>query len=134
MATGQSKPNALISRPTARDLSSYQYYAMKLNSSGDIDYADSSAAEKALGPLENEPAAATGAEGSIAVGGTALLIVNGTVNGGISIGSFIGSNAAYKGVNVTGDTAYYFAIALEASAADGDIIEVLLVGPSYIAA
>jgi hypothetical protein len=132
MATGQSKPSALISRPTARDLSSYQYYAMKIDTNGDIDYGDSSGGAIVLGPLNDKPAAATGAEANIAVGGTALLIVNGTVNGGIAAGAFIGSNNAYKGVNVTGDDAFYFAIALEASTADGDIIEVLLVGPSYI--
>lgn len=132
MATGQSKVSTLITRPAARDLSNYQYYAGKLNTSGDVDYGDSSSADIVLGPINNEPAAATGAEVELAVGGTALLIVNGTVNGGIAVGSFIGSNTAYKGVNVTGDDAYYFAIALEASTADGDIIEVLLVGPSYI--
>jgi hypothetical protein len=134
MTTGQSKPVALISRPTARDLSAKQYYAMKLDSSGDVDYADSSNGDIALGPLNNEPGAATGAEGSIAVLGTALMIVDGTAGGGISIGSKLGSNSAYEGVAVTADDGYYFAIALEASSADGDIIEVLLVGPSYISA
>jgi hypothetical protein len=105
---------------------------MKVDTNGDVDYADSSAGAIALGPLNNEPSAATGAEAEIAILGTALLMVDGTVNGGIAVGGFIGSNSAYKGVNVTGDDAYYFCIALEASTADGDIIEVLLTGPSYI--
>lgn len=135
MATGQSKVSERISRPTARDLSEYQYYAMCVNSSGDIDYADSSAGTMALGPLDNKPAAATGAEGEIAVGGTALMIVDGTQNGGITAGvTLIGSNSAYKGVAVTADNAYFFALALESSSADGDIIEVKLCGPGYIGA
>ncbi|MFA6358836.1 MAG: hypothetical protein WCY09_09300 [Candidatus Omnitrophota bacterium] len=135
MATGQSKVLAEISRPTARDLSTYQYYAGCINSDGDVDYADSSAGTEAIGPITNKPDDATGAEASLAIAGTALLIVDGTANGGITAGaSYIGSNSAYKGVNVTADNAYYFALALESSSAANDIIEVLLCGPSYISA
>lgn len=134
MATGQCKTTNRLSRPAARDLSAYQYYAMKVDTNKDVDYGDSSAGAIVLGPLENKPDNAAGAECDIAIAGTALLIVDGTAGGGISVGSKIGSNNAYKGVAVTADDAYFFAVALEASTADGDIIEVLLVGPGYISA
>jgi len=118
-----------LTREAARDLSSYQYYAMKLDSNGRVDYGDSSGGAIVLGPLRNKPSE-LGGEAEVALIGTALLIVDATTD--IAVGDFIGSNSAYKGVKVSGDDAYYFAIALEAATEDGDLIEVLLVGPSYI--
>jgi hypothetical protein len=124
-------PVVSISASTARDLSSYRYYAGKLDTNGKIDYFDSSAAANgACGIIDSKPAAEAGAPGDLAVLGRTRMIVDGTTP--IAIGDHLGSNSAYKGVKVSGDDAFYFATALEASSADGDLIDVLLVGPGYI--
>ncbi len=119
--------------PAARDLSDYQNYAVKLNTSGEIDYYDSSAAAAhACGVLVNKPAAEVGAECEMArIGDIVLMVVNGNV-GAIAIGDPIGSNSEYKGVKVSGDDAFYFATALAASTEDGDLIPVEICGPCYI--
>jgi hypothetical protein len=104
---------------------------MKMDTDGRIDYGDSSAGAIVLGPLRNKPEA-LGEEAEIALFGTALLKVDGSTP--IAEGDKIGSNSSYVGVKVTADKALYFAIALEPSDADGDLIEVLLCGPSYISA
>jgi len=128
----QAKPAGLITREAARDLSDYQYHAMKIDSNGRWDYADTSGGDIALGILQNKPEA-LGEEAEVATRGTSLMSVDGNA-GGITLGSsFLGSEAtSYDGVAVSGDDAFYFAIALESSSSDGDLIEVLLVGPSYI--
>ena len=123
----ESKPSGLITRAAARDLSSYQYHAMQVTTSDTIDYVDTSSTGVGWGVLQNAPAAA-GREGEIATEGTSLLYVDGN-SSNIAIGAYLGSNSNYHGVAVTADTAQYFAVALEASTADGDLIEVKLTGP-----
>jgi len=131
MAGDQSKPGGLITKAAARDLSSYQYYAMQIDSDGDIDYGDSSSSDMVIGVLQNDPDEA-GAEAEIATAGTTKLRVTGSTT--IAPGDKLGSDGNYRGKKVTADKAIYFAIALEDATADGDIIEALLVGPSYIGA
>ena len=59
------------------------------------------------------------------------MVVNATSD--ISQGALLGSGNDYHGVEVTGDDAVYFAMALEDATEDGDTIEVLLMGgPHYI--
>jgi len=130
----QAKPAGTITREAARDLSSYQYHAMKLDSNGAIDYVDTSSAGHAAGVLQNAPAAA-GREAEIATEGTSLLYVDGSgSSNAIAIGDLLGSNSAYRGVKVSSDQARYFCQAMEASSAAGDLIEVKLLGPNTISA
>jgi len=135
-ATGgrQAQPTGLITRPAARDLSSYQYHAVGVNASGQLDYTDTSSASNmnALGAIQNAPAAA-GLEAEMATEGTTLLFVD-AASPAIAIGDKLGSNSNYHGVKVSADKARYFAVALEAATADGDLIEAKLVGPGTISA
>lgn len=131
MATGQSKVVASITRPAKRDLSSYQYHAMTLDTDGNIDYCDTSAGTKPLGILQNKPEAA-GQEAEVAILGTSLMVVNATSD--ISQMALLGSGNDYHGVEVSTDDLIYFAVALEDATEDGDIIEVMLTGPSFISA
>lgn len=132
MATGQSRPTNLITAPAKRDLSAYQYHAVTLDTDGNIDYCDTSAGTIPIGVLQNKPSAA-GQEAEVAiVGSTSLMEVNATTD--ISQGDRLGSGNDYKGVKVTADKAMYFAQAMEDATADGDIIEVLILGTSYLAA
>lgn len=128
----QAKPTGLITRGAARDLSSYQYHAVKLDSSGDVDYVDTSSAGHSIGVLQNAPAAAA-RNAEVATEGTSLLVVDGA-SSNIAIGDLLGSNSAYHGVKVSADLAAYFCQAMEASTADGDLIEVNLLGPNTISA
>lgn len=128
----QAKPTGLITRAAARDLSSYQYHAMKFTTSNTVDYVDSSSAGPINGILQNDPDAAA-REAEVATEGTSLLVVDGN-SANIAIGAYLGSNSSYHGAVVTSDAAIYFCQALEASTADGDIIEVKLLGQNTIAA
>lgn len=123
MASGQYKVLFSVTRPAARDLSSYQYCAAYIDSDGNIDYCDVSNNEDVLGILENKPAAA-GEEAQVAVLGTCLF----KTGGAISINDLLQSNSSYVAAAVTADKARYFAQALEAATASGDYIEVLLMG------
>jgi len=120
---------ARITREAARDLSDYQYHAMKIDSNGRIDYADTSSSDVAVGILQNKPDAAY-KEAEIAILGTSLMRVTGSDT--ISITNLLGSDSSYHGKKVTADEAVYFAMALEAAAADDDLIEVLLLGHDTI--
>lgn len=129
----QSKPSGLITRPAERDLSSYQYHAMTVNTDAEVDYVDTSSTGIAWGVLQNAPSAA-GQEAEVATEGTSLCYVDGN-SSNISVGSLLGSNTNKHGVVVSADKAQYFAIAMESSTADGDLIEVKLTGgPRYIGA
>lgn len=133
MAGNQAKPEGTLTRAAARDLSSYQYHAVYMDSNGAIDYVDTSSSGIALGILQNKPDAA-GAEAEVATEGTSLMYVDGdssNITGGATL---LGSNSNYHGVAVSADTNQFFALALEDSTADGDLIEVKLLGAGYISA
>jgi len=123
----QMNPRGIISRPVARDLSSYQYHAAQITTSNTVDYVDTSSAGVGWGVLQGDPDTA-GDVGEISTSGTSLMYVDGN-SANIAIGAYLGSNSNYHGVAVTTNTSQYFAIALSASPADGDLIEVKLVGP-----
>ena len=134
MAGNQDKPGARYTRKAKRDLSDYQYHAMQQDSGDLIDYVDSSSTGILLGVLYNKPDAAN-EEAEIVVTGTALLYVDGNSVNIVGGATFLGSNSNYHGVAVSTDKDQYFALALEDSTADGDLIEVLLLGgPHYLAA
>jgi hypothetical protein len=121
-----------ITREAARDLSAYQYHAVKINTDGRIDYANTGGGDVAIGVLQNAPAA-LGEAAEVAVLGTSLLYVTGGTTD-VTVGCHVGSDSNYRGVKVTADKAAYFAVALELGDSDGDLVEVLLTGPQYLAA
>lgn len=125
----QQKPEGLITREAVRDLSSYQYHAVKIDTSGLIDYVDTSSAGPVLGILQNAPSA-VGGEAEVATEGTSLFRVTGSDT--INEGDLLGSDGSYHGKKVTADDAIYFAQAMEASTSDDDLIEVKLLGQQYI--
>lgn len=127
----QSSPGQKITREAARDLSSYQYCAMLINSAGRVDYCNNSGVP--IGILQNKPSA-VGQEAEVAITGTSLAKVDGNA-GTITAGSsYLGADTTYDLIAVSADDAHYFALALETSTADGDYIEVQLLGTSYISA
>lgn len=130
MATGQSGEGIRKTWPAKRDLSSYQYHAVTLDTDGLIDYCDTSAGTKGIGILQNKPEAAN-EEAEVVILGPSLMVVNATTD--INEMDLLGSGNDYHGVAVTADTAKYFAVALEPATEDGDIIEVNVVGPQTIA-
>jgi len=129
MATGQTGEGFKYTGPAKRDLSSYQYHTVTLDTDGNIDYCDTSAATMPLGILQNKPSAAN-QEAEVVFQGRSLMVVNAGTD--ISQMDKLGSGNDYHGVKVTADDALYFAIALEDATEDGDIIDVMVVGPSYI--
>jgi len=131
MATGQSGPLVTKTFKAKRDLSSYQYHAMTLDTDGLIDYCDTSAGTKPIGILQNKPNAAN-AEAEVGISGSSLMLVNAGTD--ISQMDLLGSGNDYHGVKVTADNSMFFAQALEDATEDGDIIEVLLTGIGYIGA
>ncbi len=107
------------------DLSTKQYYAVALQS--DENRVALAAAGVAHGILQNKPSA-QGQGAEVRHLGISRHVVDGNATN-IAIGDLITSDAAGKGVvaDTINDLAY--AIALEASTADGDIISVLMIGP-----
>lgn len=69
--------------PAASDLSTKQYYAVKLNSSGQILLCGDD--QLAYGILQDKPSAA-GRVGRVAVGGVSRCVFGGTVSAGDSVG------------------------------------------------
>ncbi len=128
MATGKQNP-VVITGKAKRDLSAYQYHAVTLDTDGLIDYCATSAGTIPLGILQNAPDAAD-EEAEVAIGGTSLMVVTGSDT--ISQMDRLGSDASYHGKKVASDTNKYFALAMEDATADGDIIEVQIVGLKYI--
>jgi len=93
-----------VTHPSAGDLSTKQFYFVKLDSSGNVVLCDT-AGEQALGVLQNNPAGA-GRECAIAVGGVTKVIASAT----IAVGALIATDAsgkakaAVKGTANTADT------------------------------
>ncbi len=122
----QAQPTGSISREAKRDLSSYQFHAMKIDTDGLIDYVDTSSAGPVMGILQNAPAAA-GAEAEVATKGTSLARIGGTV----AEGDKLGSDGSYHLVTVSANNAIYFAIAME-EGETAELIEVKLLGEQNI--
>src|SRR3990167_9481471 len=100
MATGQYGEQIKYTGPAKRDLSSYQYHEMTLDTDGNIDYCDTSAATAPLGVLQNKPYAAN-QEAEVAVIGRSLMVVNAGTD--ISQMDKLGSGNDYHGLKVTAD-------------------------------
>ena len=100
------------------DLSASQYLFVALASDGAADVT-SNATAAILGVLQNDPAA--GEAASVATGGVVKLVAAAAITAGAEIGVQTGGKCrnASTGVRKHG-------VALTAAAADGDVIEVLL--------
>ena len=111
--------NPYITRPANTDLSTKQNYFVKLTS-GKVALA-AAGTDKILGVLNNYPSAANQAA-TVQITGTAKVVASGA----ISALAYVTSDSAGKAVATTSSGDTVRGIALEAAAADGDIIEVLL--------
>lgn len=109
-----------ISVTAATDLSLYQFYAVKIDSSGDVALC-STAAEKALGILQNKPAAA--ARGAtVAVSGVSKAIAGAA----ITYWDPVGPNASGKLIKMDEEDEAVLGRALESAAAADVIIPILI--------
>lgn len=120
-----SKKNAgpYISREAETDLSSKQYYFVEFGAAaGQVDAVDT-LAEQAIGVVQNTPEA--GEMANVQIFGTTKVVASAAIAEGAKVTAAAGG----KAVSTTTAGHIVRAIALEAAAADGDIIEVMLVGP-----
>lgn len=111
------------------DLSAKQFRFVEMSGSDQIDVCDGTA-DIAIGVLQNDPLAGQAAQ--VRHLGVSKVVTNGTTNGGISIGSWVGTDAVGKGIRKSADKDWVAGIALDASSADGVIIRVLLM-PQFLA-
>lgn len=110
----------------AADLSAKQHLFVKLDTTAN-QIAVAGAGDKILGILEDDPP--SGAAGKVRIsGGTTKLVVDGSGTA-IAIGDYLKSDASGRGVKTTVDRDKVGAMALAASSAAGDIIEVLVLPP-----
>ncbi len=108
-----------ITREAENDLSSKQFYIVEPVSSNRVDVCDSQG-ERAIGVLQNKPEATLAA--NIAILGTSKVISHDT---GIVAGSRLTTDANGKAeLAASGD--FVIGIALEAAAAENDIIEMVI--------
>lgn len=111
-------PTFSITRKANADLSAKQYLFMELVAGGKVDTCGATT-DVAVGVLQNDPK--SGELASVAILGTSKVVAGGA----ITEGDFVSPTAAGK-AQTTVATQYPRGIALEAAAADGDIIEILL--------
>lgn len=117
MATSESTLS--ISKKAAGDLSAKQYLFMKMSADNTVDTC-AAITDIAVGVLQNDPSAA-GKPATVAVMGTTKVVAGAA----IAVGAAVAPTAAGKAQTAVG-TQYPRGIALEAAAADGDVIEILL--------
>lgn len=101
------------------DMDTKQYYIVQQDSSGDAEVGES-ATDLLLGVLQNKPKSGEGA--LIRFAGTSKVVAAGS----ISVGAEVTSDAAGKAVTTTTDKDLVIGVALEASANDLDVIEIML--------
>jgi hypothetical protein len=101
------------------DLSAKQYHFVELSADFTVT-ACNGTTDKALGVLQNDPDA-SGEEATVAAMGTTKIVAGAA----IAVGALIAPTAAGKAQTAVA-TQYPRAIALEAAAADGDVISVFL--------
>jgi len=118
MATNESTIS--ISKKAAGDLSAKQYLFMKMSADNTVDTC-AAVTDVAVGVLQNDPSAA-GKPATVAVLGTTKVVAGAA----IAVGARVAPTAAGK-AQTSVATQYARGIALEAAAADGDIIEILLI-------
>lgn len=119
MAQAQSNSGIDISYKAAADLSSYQYHFVYISAANTVNVAGANA--KTCGILQNKPDAANKAA-LVRIMGTSKLIAGEA----IAAGKYITSKSDGHGEVADAANEHVGAYALEAAAAAGDEIEVLL--------
>ncbi len=104
----------------AADLSTKQYYAVKVDSNGKIALC-SSAGEFVTGILQNKPVAAEAAQ--VQHSGTTKAVAGAA----ITAGARVMTNASGKVITLATSASIACGVALESAGADGDIIEIALI-------
>lgn len=108
------------------------FQPVRINSSGSVMIANSTT-HKAVGVLQNRPKAGTGASCWVRSGGYTKITMNDTCTAGDTILTGSGGPVRGTGLSITAATSrFVIGTAVEASAATGTIIE-LLINPTVIA-
>jgi hypothetical protein len=110
----------------AASLITKQFYCMEITAAGTVNLCNA-ATDVVVGILQNKPVSGEACE--LPLSG----IVKGIAAGVIAVGAWVGTDANGKLVAKTTDKDYVYGQALEAAAADGDIIAVLI-RPHFLAA
>lgn len=113
-------------KEAGEDLSEKQFYIVQMDSSGDMEVAEG-ATDLLLGVLQDKPE--SGQAGTYRHKGTSKVIASAA----IAIGAYVTTNNAGKAVTTTTQGDAVIGMALEAAAADGDIIEIQLMRFNYVA-
>jgi hypothetical protein len=109
-----------ITTVAGADLTGKRFYAVTMETSGKIALANS-AGERCIGVLQNAPSA-DGKLARVRIGGVSKVLVAAAIEEGVEL------SATTAGKFSTASAGHYvMAIALEPSAADGDIIRALCV-------
>ena len=122
MAYEISNNSLKITLPAGADLSTKQYYFVKVNSSGNAVLC-AAATDAPIGVLQNSPI--SGAEASIVVVGGTKLVAGAAIAAGIKIGTDSAGKADAK-VAGTDTTEYTVGQVLLASAADADVLTAVI--------
>lgn len=104
----------------SEDLSAKQFHIVQMDSSGDMEVGEG-ATDLLLGVLQDKPE--SGQAGCYRHMGTTKVVAGGA----IAIGARVTSDATGEAVTTTTNGDVVVGVALEAAAADGDIIEIQLV-------
>ena len=104
----------------AADLSAKQFFIVKLDSSANGVALSAAATDVHIGVLQNTPA--SGEAATVRFLGTSKVVAGAA----ITKGAYVASDASGKAAATTADKDNAIGIALEAAAADLDVIEILL--------
>jgi hypothetical protein len=130
----QSMPVLQKTFKAAGDLSALQFTYVKFSADYTVTGAGAGLGTEGdipIGILQNAPAVA-GLGAMVRLLGTSKLKVNGSVGGGISAGSLLKITAGGIGIVAADAKDVIVAQALEASSANGDIIEVMMLQPIFM--
>ena len=111
-----------ITLPAAADLSTKQYYFVKVNTSGEAALC-SGATDKPIGVLQNSPTSGQAAE-VLVVGGTKI-VASASLDEGVAIGTTAAGKAGAKVVG-TDTTNYIVGQVILASGADGQLLTAVI--------
>lgn len=112
-----------VSAKAENSLTTKQYYAVELSGADQVDVCDN-IRDVVFGVLQNKPAANAAAQ--VRRVGKTKWVSDGTVGGGIAVGSYVGTNATGKAIVKATNDYGIAGIANGASTTDGAIIEVWL--------
>lgn len=110
--------------PAGADLSTKKYFLVKLNSTKQA-ILGAAATDSLIGVLQNKPKLAEA--GLVRFGGTSKVVAGGA----IAVGARVTTNAAGKAIATTTAADTVIGQAVEAAAADGDVIEIIMQNYKY---